>query len=41
MERRHIFAVYQAVGLNKSRAARVLDIGLQTLQRKLKAHEVS
>jgi len=41
VERRHILAVYQAVGLNKSKAARVLDIGLQTLQRKLKAYEVS
>jgi DNA-binding NtrC family response regulator len=37
VERRHILATYQALGRNKTRTARVLDIGLHTLQRKLKA----
>jgi DNA-binding NtrC family response regulator len=41
VERRHILAVYEAVGSNKSRAARVLNIGLQTLQRKLKVYQVN
>ena len=40
VERRHILAVYEAVGNNKSRAARVLGIGLQTLHRKLRAYGV-
>jgi DNA-binding NtrC family response regulator len=40
VERRHIIAVYEAIGNNKSQAARVLDIGLQTLHRKLKAYGV-
>ena len=40
VERRHIVSVYEAVGNNKSQAARVLDIGLQTLHRKLKAYGV-
>jgi DNA-binding NtrC family response regulator len=40
VERRHILAVYDAVGRNKSQAARVLEIGLQTLHRKLQAYEV-
>jgi len=40
VERRHILAVYQAVGNNKSQAARVLEIGLQTMHRKLKAYGV-
>ncbi|RJO66731.1 MAG: sigma-54-dependent Fis family transcriptional regulator [Myxococcales bacterium] len=40
VERRHILAVYEAVGMNKSQAARVLDIGLQTLHRKLKTYGV-
>ena len=40
VERRHIIAVYEAVGGNKSQAARVLKIGLQTLHRKLKAYGV-
>lgn len=40
VERRHILAVYDAVGSNKSQAARVLDIGLQTLHRKLKVYGV-
>jgi DNA-binding NtrC family response regulator len=38
VERRHILAVYRAVDNNKSQAARVLGIGLQTLHRKLKAY---
>jgi two-component system response regulator AtoC len=40
VERRHILAVYEAVGRNKSQAARVLAIGLQTMHRKLKAYGV-
>ncbi len=40
VERRHILAVYEASGHNKSKAARVLEIGLQTLHRKLKAYGV-
>ena len=40
VERRHIVSVYEAVGNNKSQAARVLGIGLQTLHRKLKAYGV-
>jgi two-component system response regulator AtoC len=40
VERRHILAVYEAVGQNKSQAARVLEIGLQTLHRKLQAYDV-
>jgi two-component system response regulator AtoC len=40
VERRHILAVYEAVGRNKSQAARVLEIGLQTLHRKLQAYDV-
>jgi two-component system response regulator AtoC len=40
VERRHIISVYEAVGKNKSQAARVLAIGLQTLHRKLKAYGV-
>jgi DNA-binding NtrC family response regulator len=38
IERRHILAAYAAFGRNKTRAARALDIGLHTLQRKLKAY---
>jgi two-component system response regulator AtoC len=40
VERRHILAVYEAVGNNKSQAARVLGIGLQTMHRRLKAYGV-
>jgi DNA-binding NtrC family response regulator len=40
VERRHILSVYDAVGRNKSQAARVLEIGLQTLHRKLQAYDV-
>jgi two-component system response regulator AtoC len=35
VERRHILAVYAACGRNKTRTARALGIGLQTLHRKL------
>lgn len=40
VEQRHILSVYDAVDNNKSKAARVLGIGLQTLHRKLKAYGV-
>jgi DNA-binding NtrC family response regulator len=40
VERRHILAVYEATDSNKSQAARVLGIGLQTLHRKLKDYGV-
>ncbi len=40
VERRHILAVYEATGRNKTQAARVLEIGLQTMHRKLKAYGV-
>ncbi|MBI5525262.1 MAG: sigma-54-dependent Fis family transcriptional regulator [Deltaproteobacteria bacterium] len=36
VERRHILSVYEASGKNKTRAAQVLGIGLQTMHRKLK-----
>jgi two-component system response regulator AtoC len=40
VERRHILAVYEALGCNKTRTAKMLGIGLQTLHRKLKAYRV-
>jgi DNA-binding NtrC family response regulator len=40
VEKRHILAVYDALGQNKSQTARTLGIGLQTLHRKLKAYSV-
>ena len=40
VERRHILETYDAMGNNKSQTAKVLDIGLQTLHRKLKAYDV-
>jgi transcriptional regulator with PAS, ATPase and Fis domain len=40
IERRHILAVYEAMGNNKTHAANVLGISLQTLHRKLKAYRV-
>jgi len=40
VERRHIIAVYEALDNNKSQTARTLEIGLQTLHRKLKAYGV-
>jgi two-component system response regulator AtoC len=39
IERQHILHVYEAVGSNKTQAAKVLGIGLQTLHRKLKAYK--
>jgi two-component system response regulator AtoC len=41
VERRHILAVYDALGRNKTRAAQVLGIGLQTLHRRLKSYETA
>lgn len=41
VEKRHILAVFQALGKNKSKTARTLGIGLQTLYRKLKEYDVS
>ena len=38
VQREHILAVYHALGCNKSRTARALDIGLQTLHRRLKTY---
>ncbi len=40
VERRHILAVYDAMGNIKSQTALTLQIGLQTLHRKLKAYGV-
>ncbi len=40
VERRHILQVYEALGRNKSKTARALEIGLQTLHRKLGAYNV-
>ncbi len=40
VERRHILAVYEALETNKTHTARILDIGLQTLHRKLKEYGV-
>lgn len=38
VEKRHILRVLQAAGGNRTRAAKLLGIGLRTLQRKLKAY---
>jgi DNA-binding NtrC family response regulator len=38
VEKDHILAVYHAMGRNKTATARVLEIGLQTLRRRLKAY---
>jgi DNA-binding NtrC family response regulator len=38
VEKRHILAVYRQTGRNKSQTARTLEIGLNTLRRKLKAY---
>ncbi len=38
MEKAHILKVYERLGQNKSRTARVLGIGLNTLRRKLKSY---
>jgi two-component system response regulator AtoC len=40
IERRHILAVYKELGRNKTRTAKALEIGLQTLHRKLKSYGV-
>lgn len=40
VEREHILAVYDRLGRNKSRAARALGLGLNTLRRKLSAYGV-
>ncbi len=40
VERHHILAVYEAMDHNKSQTARVLEIGLQTVHRKLKVYGV-
>ncbi len=40
IEKRHILQVYEQAGLNKSQAARLLDIGLNTLRRRLKEYGV-
>jgi DNA-binding NtrC family response regulator len=40
VERRHIISVYEVTGNNKSQTARILEIGLQTLHRKLKSYGV-
>jgi two-component system response regulator AtoC len=39
-EKRHILRAYQATGGNKSQAARILDISLSTLRRKLDAYGI-
>ncbi|MCB9638587.1 MAG: sigma-54-dependent Fis family transcriptional regulator [Myxococcales bacterium] len=41
IERQHILRVYKALDGNKSQTARVLEIGLQTLHRKLKSYGIS
>ncbi len=41
IEKRHIIHAYQATGENKSKTARILGIGLNTLRRKLRAYGVS
>jgi len=40
VERRHILSVYETLGNNKTQTARILEIGLQTLYRKLKEYGV-
>jgi len=40
VEREHIMQVYTATGGNKAQAARILGIGLSTLQRKLRDYKV-
>ena len=41
MERKHILSVYEQTGHNKSRTARLLGIGLNTLRRKLESYGVN
>lgn len=40
VEKSHILAVYQDTGKNKSRTAKLLGIGLNTLRRKLESYGV-
>ncbi len=40
VEKRHILHVYEACGRNKTQAAKVLEIGLQTMHRKLRSYGV-
>ena len=41
VEKKHILSIYEMTGKNKSRSAVLLDIGLNTLRRKLHAYGVS
>jgi two-component system response regulator AtoC len=41
VEKEHILKVYERIGRNKSQAARLLGIGLNTLRRKLKEYGVA
>jgi len=41
IEREHILNVYRSTGENKSKTARVLGIGLNTLRRKLRGYNVN
>ena len=41
IEKRHILSVYEKTGLNKSQAARLLGIGLNTLRRRLKSYGIT
>jgi two-component system response regulator AtoC len=38
VEKKHILSVYYLMGQNKSRTARSLDIGINTLRRKLDSY---
>jgi transcriptional regulator with PAS, ATPase and Fis domain len=38
VEKNHVLAVYEQTGRNKSRTARILGIGLNTLRRKLESY---
>jgi transcriptional regulator with PAS, ATPase and Fis domain len=40
IEKSHIIKVYDLTGRNKSRTARILDIGLNTLRRKLRSYGI-
>jgi len=39
IEKQHIIRVLESTGQNRTRAARILGIGLRTLQRKLKSYD--
>ena len=41
IQKKHILSVYEQMGHNKSRTARLLGIGLNTLRRKLESYGVS